>query len=139
MVENEKSNCMRPSHPKKWVFFGPHSHSLINPFTYWGENIDPLEKIFGKTAQMTVLKNLIENQNEPTYLSGIAKETGLSPSIVAKVITPLVMSGIVVEKPMGKIRTFRVNAESKTANLIADFFNEINHMMGESENIYCHH
>jgi hypothetical protein len=36
---------------------------------------------------MTVLKNLIENKNEPTYLSGIAKETGLSNSIVAKVIT----------------------------------------------------
>jgi hypothetical protein len=40
--------------------------------------MDPLEKIFGKTAQMTVLKNLIENQNEPTYLSGIANENGLS-------------------------------------------------------------
>jgi hypothetical protein len=38
----------------------------------------PLEKIFGKTAQMTVLKNSFENQNEPTYPSGIAKETGLS-------------------------------------------------------------
>jgi hypothetical protein len=95
-----------------------------------GENIDPLEKIFGKTAQMTVLKNLIENQNEPTYLSGIAKETGLSNSIVAKVITPLVMSGIVVEKPMGTyIRTFRMNPENKTANLIIDFFKEINQIL----------
>jgi hypothetical protein len=130
---------VRPSHNLNIIYARSHAHSLINLFTYGGENIDPLEKIFGKTAQMTVLKNLIENQNEPTYLSGIAKETGLSPSIVAKVITPLVMSGIVVEKPMGKIRTFRVNPESKTANLIADFFNEINHMMGESENIYCHH
>ena len=33
-----------------------------------------MEKIFGKTTQMTVLKNLIENQNESTYLSGIAEE-----------------------------------------------------------------
>jgi len=99
-------------------------------FATGGENIDPLEKIFGKTAQMTVLKNLIENQNEPTYLSGIAKETGLSNSIVAKVITPLVMSGIVVEKPLGKyVRTFRINCESKAANLIIDFYNEINHVL----------
>ena len=90
--------------------------------------MDPLEKIFGKTAQMTVLKNLIENQNDPTYISGIARETGLSNSIVSKVLIPLVMSGIVVEKPLGKLRTFRVNPESKAANLITDFFNEINQM-----------
>jgi predicted transcriptional regulator len=124
---------------KDCICFRSHAHSLINLFTNGGENIDPLENIFGKTAQMTVLKNLIENQNEQTYLSGIAKETGLSPSIVAKVITPLVLSGIVAEKPMGKIRTFRVNPESKAANLITDFFNEINNKMGKSEEVYCSH
>ena len=47
--------------------------------------MDAIEKIFGKTAQMTVLKNLIENQNEPTYLSGIAEATGLSHSSVSRV------------------------------------------------------
>jgi DNA-binding transcriptional ArsR family regulator len=91
-----------------------------------GEKIDPLEKIFGNTAQMTVLKYLIEHPIDPTYISGIARETGLSNSIVSKVLTPLVMSGIVIEKPLGKIRTFRVNPESEAANLITDFFNEIN-------------
>lgn len=33
-----------------------------------------MEKVFEKTAQMTVFKNLIENQKEPTYLSGRAEE-----------------------------------------------------------------
>jgi len=94
--------------------------------------MDPLDKIFGNTAQMTVLKNLIEHPNEPTYLSGIAKETGLSNSIVAKVITPLVMSGIVVEKPLGAIRTFRVNPESEAAYLIIDFFKEINQIFDKN-------
>ena len=116
-----------------------HAHSLKNPFTYGGENIDPLEKIFGKTAQMTVLKNLIENQNEPTYISGIARETGLSNSIVSKVLIPLVMSGIVVEKPLGTIRTFRMNPESKAANLIIDFTNKINYIMGKSEEFIVYH
>ena len=88
--------------------------------------MDSLEKIFGKTAQMTVLKNLIEHPNDPTYISGIARETGLSNSIVSKVIKPLVISGIVVEKPLGKLRTFYVNPESQAANLLIDFFNEIN-------------
>jgi len=46
--------------------------------------MDALEKIFGKTAQMTVLKNLIEHQKDSTYLSGIAEETGLSHSSVSE-------------------------------------------------------
>ena len=92
--------------------------------------MDSLEKIFGNTAQMTVLKNLIEHQNDLTYLSRIAKETGLSQSIVSKVIKPLVMLGIVIEKPLGKlIRTFRMNHESKAANLIIDFYSKINQIV----------
>jgi predicted transcriptional regulator len=89
--------------------------------------MDPLETIFGKTAQMTVLKNLIERQNEPTYLSGIAEETGLSHSSVSRVITPLVGSGIVTEKPLGKqTRIFNLNMENEATKLILDFYEKIN-------------
>jgi predicted transcriptional regulator len=89
--------------------------------------MDILEKIFGKTAQMTVLENLIERQNELTYLSGIALETGLSNSSVSRVITPLVGSGIVKEKPFGKqTRIFQLNLENGATKLILDFYNKIN-------------
>jgi len=92
--------------------------------------MDSMEKIFGKTAQMTVLKNLIENQNEPTYLSGIAEETGLSHSSVSRVITPLVLSGIVQEKPLGKqIRTFQLNMDNEATTLIIDFCSKINQIL----------
>lgn len=92
--------------------------------------MDPFEKIFGKTAQMTVLKNLIENQSEPTYLSGIAEATGLSHSSVSRVITPLVASGVILEKPLGKqIRTFQLNTENEAANLIVDFYKKINQLV----------
>ena len=92
-----------------------------------GENIDPLEKIFGKTAQMIVLRNLIENQNEPTYISGIAEETGLSNSSVSRVITPLIGAGIVTEKPLGKLtKILHLNMESEATSLILDFYNKIN-------------
>ncbi|MDQ1251157.1 MAG: hypothetical protein QG646_226 [Euryarchaeota archaeon] len=91
--------------------------------------MDPLERIFGKTAQMIVLKNLIERQNEPTYLSGIAEETGLSHSSVSRVITPLVSVGVVQEKLMGKqIRIFQLNMESDATSLILDFYTKINQM-----------
>ena len=86
-----------------------------------------MEKIFGKTAQMTVLKNLIENQNEPTYLSGIAEATGLSHSSVSRVIAPLVSSGVVQEKTLGKqIRIFQLNMENEATNAIVNFYSRIN-------------
>ena len=91
--------------------------------------MDALEEIFGKTAQMTVLKNLIEHKEESTYLSGIAEETGLSHSSVARVITPLIKSEIVIEKPLGKqIRTFRLNLDNEKTKLILDFYYRINKM-----------
>ncbi len=81
-----------------------------------------LEKIFGRTAQMIVLENLIEHQNESTYLSGIAEETGLSHSSVARVIDPLLKEDIVIEKRMGKqIRTFKLNMEHEVTKLILSF------------------
>lgn len=86
-----------------------------------------LDKIFGRTAQMTVLENLIEHQNDSTYLSGIAEETGLSHSSVARVIDPLLEADVVIEKRLGKqIRTFRLNMESVTTKLILDFYNKLN-------------
>lgn len=92
--------------------------------------MDPIEKIFGKTVQMTVLKNLIENQNEPSYLSGIAEATGLSHSSIARVIAPLVSSGVVQEKTLGKqVRLFQLNMENEAKNVITDFYNKINQMI----------
>jgi predicted transcriptional regulator len=95
--------------------------------------MDPLETIFGKTAQIKVLENLIEKQSETTFLSGIAEETGLSHASVSRVITPLIESGIVMEKPLGKqIRTFKLNIESDATKLIVDFYNKINQIEAEA-------
>ena len=95
--------------------------------------MESLGKIFGKTAQKTVLENLIKNQNEPTYLSGIAKETGLSNASVARVITSLVGSGIVLEKPFGKqTHIFKLNMQSEATKLVVDFYNKINQIEAEA-------
>lgn len=86
-----------------------------------------LEKIFGRTAQMTVLENLIKHKNESTYLSGIAEETGLSHSSVARVIEPLLKADIVIEKRLGKqIRTFKLNMANNTTKLVLDFHTKLN-------------
>lgn len=91
--------------------------------------MDALEKIFGKTAQITVLKNLIQHKGESTYLSGIAEETGLSHSSVARVIEPLLRSNIVIEKRLGKqIRTFSLNLDSELTNHILVFYSRLEKM-----------
>jgi DNA-binding MarR family transcriptional regulator len=91
--------------------------------------MDALEKIFGTTAQMLVLKNLIEHQNDLTYISRIAKETGFSNSIVSKVIRPLVDSGIVIEKPLGTLRIIHLNLENESTNLIIDFYHKLKQLI----------
>lgn len=93
-------------------------------------HMDALEKIFGKTAQMTVLKNLMDHPDDFTYLSGIAESTGLSHSSVARVITPLVDANIIIEKPLGKqIRTFSINMENDVTKLIMDFYAKLNDVL----------
>ena len=78
-----------------------------------------LEKIFGSSAQTIVLESLLKNRGEFIYLSGIARETGLSHSSVARVIEPLIENGLVIEKRMGKqIRTFALNEESDAVKQI---------------------
>ncbi|MGP8320974.1 MAG: MarR family transcriptional regulator [Methanosarcinaceae archaeon] len=92
--------------------------------------MDALEKVFGKTAQMIVLKNLMDYPDDFTYLSGIAQDTGLSHSSVARVIAPLVNTNIVTEKPLGKqIRTFKINMDNDATKLVIDFYIKLNEMI----------
>lgn len=88
--------------------------------------MSPLEKLFGKTAQMTVLEYLMENKGDINYLSGIAHGTGLYHSSVARVLEPLLENNIVVERKIGKqIRSFSLNEEHKATQLLMKFYEEL--------------
>ncbi len=94
--------------------------------------MSPLEKLFGKTAQMTVLEYLMENRGEINYLSGIAEGTGLYHSSVARVLEPLLENNIVIEKKIGKqIRSFSLNEEHEATKLLLTFYNELKPLMGD--------
>lgn len=94
--------------------------------------MSPLEKVFGKTAQLSVLEYLIQNKGETTYLSGIAEGTGLSHSSVARVIEPLLANNIIIEKKLGKqIRTFTLNEDSEATKLVMKFYGELKNVMGD--------
>ncbi|MCZ7356733.1 MAG: MarR family transcriptional regulator [Candidatus Methanoperedens sp.] len=88
-----------------------------------------LEKIFGKTAQLTVLEFLLNNKDNDTYLSGIAYETGLSHSTVSRVIEPLLEQEIIKERSLGKqIRIFRLNQESELTKYLLKVYIDLKNM-----------
>jgi len=94
--------------------------------------MSPLEKLFGRTAQLTVLEYLMKNQGEINYLSGIALGTGLYHSSVARVLEPLLQDKIVIEKRIGKqIRSFYLNEDHKATKLLIKFYNELSILMDD--------
>ncbi len=94
--------------------------------------MSPLEKLFGKTAQLTVLEHLMKNKGEINYLSGIAQGTGLYHSSVARVLEPLLENNIVIEKKIGKqIRSFSLNEEHRATKLLLTFYEELKPVLND--------
>ncbi|VVB87037.1 Uncharacterised protein [uncultured archaeon] len=94
--------------------------------------MSPLEKLFGKTAQMTVLEYLMEHKGEINYLSGMAEATGLYHSSVARVLEPLLENNIVIEKKIGKqIRSFSLNEEHRATQLLLTFYDGLKPVLGD--------
>ena len=94
--------------------------------------MNEFEKVFGRNAQLVVLEYLIRNRGTTTYLSGIAEETGLSHSSVARVIEPLLRLDMVKESRVGKqIRTFTLNEDSEIIQLLIRFYGDLEKIMGE--------
>ena len=94
--------------------------------------MNEFEKVFGRNAQLVVLEYLIRNRGTTTYLSGIAEETGLSHSSVARVIEPLLEMNLVKESKMGKqIRTFTLNEDSEIIRLLIRFYDDLEKIFGE--------
>lgn len=89
-----------------------------------------LERIFGNTAQLTVLEYLLNNKDSDTYLSGIAADTGLSHSTVSRVIEPLLQINLITEKPLGKqIRVFRLNQDSELTKFLIKFKDDLKNII----------
>lgn len=60
------------------------------------------------------------------HLSGIAEETGLYHSNVARVLEPLLENNIGIEKKIGKqIRTFALNEQNKATKHLIMFYDEL--------------
>jgi hypothetical protein len=94
--------------------------------------MNKFENIFGRNAQLVVLEYLIRNRGTTTYLPGIAEETVLSHSSVARVIKPLLGMNIVKEGKIGKqIRTFTLNEDSEVTKLLIRFYEDLSKVLTE--------
>ena len=94
--------------------------------------MNKIENIFGRNAQLIVLEYLIKNRGTTTYLSGIAEETELSHSSVARVIEPLLEINIVKEGKVGKqIRTFTLDEDNEVTKLLIRFYDDLAKILGE--------
>jgi Ferric uptake regulator family. len=94
---------------------------------YSPEMLQKLDKIFGGNAQLTVLECLLQNRGKITYLSGIAKECGISHSSVARVIEPLSEMDLVKEIKISKqTRTFALNEDNEITKLLVEFYKDLN-------------
>jgi len=80
----------------------------------------------GKTAQLQVLVHLFNCFDEEDYLSGIARETKLSHSSVSRVAAPLLESGVLLERKLGKqVRILWINPSSEIAQKTRDYFEAV--------------
>jgi hypothetical protein len=78
-----------------------------------------LVEIFGDSAQVKVLEFLLRNLRETMMISDVAKGSGVANSTTARVIEPLLSSGIVKETRIGKqIRIIKLNKEDEKARLL---------------------
>lgn len=83
-------------------------------------------EVLGKTAQLQVLVYLFNCIDKEDYLSGIAQATKLSHSSVSRVAAPLLKSGVVIEKRLGKlIRIFQINPSSEIAQKTREYFESV--------------
>ena len=83
-------------------------------------------EVLGKTAQLQVLVYLFNCIDEEDYLSGIAKGTKLSHSSVGRVAAPLLESGVLLERRLGKlIRIFQINPDSEIAQKTREYFEAV--------------
>ena len=93
-------------------------------------DMSSLEQIFGKTAQLLVLENLLDKRGKTTFLFGIAEETGLSHSSVSRVMEPLLKLGIAKEQKVGKaFRTFTLDVENELTKKLLKFYKDVNNII----------
>ncbi|WXG44660.1 MAG: MarR family transcriptional regulator [Promethearchaeati archaeon SRVP18_Atabeyarchaeia-1] len=78
-----------------------------------------LVEIFGDSAQVKVLEFLLRNVGGTMMISDVAKGAGVANSTTARVVEPLINSGIAKETKIGKqIRIIKLDRNDEKSKLL---------------------
>ena len=85
-----------------------------------------LTRIFASKAQTKLIQRLIEQRGRIYNQAGLSRLLNLSPSTVARVITPLIEEGIIrYEQIGGQMKVIALNEESEKVKVITDFYEKL--------------
>ena len=88
-----------------------------------------LMRIFGSKAQTKLLQHLLERRERIYNQAGLSRLLNLSPSTVARVITPLVEEGIIkYEQIGGQMKIIALNEENEKAKAIMELYEKLKTM-----------
>jgi len=86
-------------------------------------------RIFGSKAQTKLLQHLLERRERIYNQAGLSRLLNLSPSTVARVITPLVEEGIIkYEQIGGQMKIIALNEENEKAKAIMELYEKLKTM-----------
>jgi hypothetical protein len=93
-----------------------------------------LQEIFGDSAQVKVLEFLLQNTKDTMMISDVAKGAGIANSTTARVVEPLIQSGVARETRIGKqIRIIRLNEQDEKAKLLLRLVDGLKSLEGKKQ------
>jgi len=88
-----------------------------------------LTRIFGSKAQTRLVQHLLDHRGRVYNQAGLSRLLGLSPSTVARVITPLIEEKILnYEQVDGQMKIIALNEEDDKTKAIMEFYERLKGM-----------
>jgi len=85
-----------------------------------------LVRIFGSKAQTKLMQRLLDQRGRVYNQAGLSRLLNLSPSTVARVITPLIEEGIIkYEQIGGQMKVIALNEESEKVKIIIELYEKL--------------
>jgi len=81
---------------------------------------------FGSKAQTKLIKYLLENRGKVFNQAGLARHLNLSPSTIARVLTPLIEKNVIrYEQVSGQMKIIALNEEEEATRILIQFYEKL--------------
>lgn len=85
-----------------------------------------LMTFFGSKAQTKLIQYLLENLGKVFNQAGLARRLNLSPSTIARVLTPLIEKKVIrYEQVGGQMKIIALNEEEETVKILIQFYEKL--------------